>query len=180
MKIIKVIGIGILILIAIPLIVALFVKKDYAVEKEIVINRPHHAVYNYVVLLKNQNNYSKWATMDPKMKKTFKGTDGTVGFVSRWESSDSDVGTGEQEILKIIPGSRIDYELRFIEPMKSKDFAYMLVDSLAPNQSIVKWGFSGKMTYPSNLTLLFMDISAMIGNDFSEGLSHLKSILETE
>jgi hypothetical protein len=36
--------------------------------------------------------------MDPDMKKTYRGTDGTVGFVSEWESNKKDVGTGEQEI----------------------------------------------------------------------------------
>ena len=51
--------------------------------------------------------------MDPDMKKTYRGTDGTVGFVSAWDSEKDDVGKGEQEIIKITDGERIDYELRF-------------------------------------------------------------------
>lgn len=180
MKTIKWILIVIGIIIGLLLIVALIVKKDYSLEKEIVINKPHPEVYNYVVLLTNQNNYSKWATMDPYMKKTFRGKDGTVGFVSAWASTNKNVGVGEQEITQIIEGKRIDYELRFFEPMKSTDFAYMTIDSISDRQTLVKWGFKGKMTYPMNIMLLFVDLSKMIGEDFSIGLTNLKDILEKE
>ena len=64
MKALKIILIIILVIIAIPLVIALFVKKDYAVEREIIINRPASEVFDYVKYLKNQNNFSKWATMD--------------------------------------------------------------------------------------------------------------------
>ena len=56
---------GIIILI---LIVAAVSPKDYAVEREVIINKPAAEVFNYVKYLKNQDNYSVWATMDPNMK----------------------------------------------------------------------------------------------------------------
>lgn len=178
MKIFKKILIALAIIIAIPLLVALFVKKDYAVEREISINKPKEAVFDYVKYLKNQDNFSKWATMDPDMKKTYRGTDGTVGFVSAWESRNDDVGAGEQEITKITEGERIDYELRFIKPFESTEKAYMITEALGDNQTNVKWGFSGRMDYPMNLMLLFMDFEEMIGNDFETGLNRLKGELE--
>ncbi len=49
------------------------------------------------------------------MKTEYRGTDGTVGFVSAWDSPVRDAGKGEQEITKIDDGKRIDYELRFYE-----------------------------------------------------------------
>ena len=81
MRILKKIIIVIAILIAIPLIVALFVKKDYAIERQVVINKPKQEVFNYIKFLKNQDNYSKWNMIDPNMKKAYTGTDGTVGFL---------------------------------------------------------------------------------------------------
>ena len=71
-------------------------------------------VFDYVKYLKNQDNFSKWASMDPDMQKTYRGTDVTVGFVSAWASDNPDVGVGEQEIKAITAGQRIDFELRFI------------------------------------------------------------------
>ena len=92
MKIVKKSLIGILFLVVIVLITALFVSKDMIAEREVIINKPKQEVFNYIKLLKNQNNYSKWASMDPAMKKFFRGTDGTVGFVSAWDSEKGDVG----------------------------------------------------------------------------------------
>ncbi len=104
MKMVKRILIGLLSIIAVALIAALFLNKDYAVEREVEINKPKQQVFDYIKLLKNQDNFSVWAKKDPLMKKTYSGTDGTVGFISAWESDSSDVGVGEQEIKKIAEG----------------------------------------------------------------------------
>lgn len=71
MRILKKILVVLAIIIAIPLIVALFVKKDYAVEREVIINKPKAEVFNYIKFIKNQGHYSKWSMMDPAMKKTY-------------------------------------------------------------------------------------------------------------
>ena len=180
MKILKRILIVLAIIIAIPLVVALFVKKQYAVEREIEINKPVQQVFDYVKYLKNQDNYSVWASMDPNMEKSYQGTDGTVGFVSAWVSKEKNVGAGEQEIKNIVPGERIDYELRFKEPFESTENAYMSTESVSDSVTKVVWGFDGKMAYPMNLMLLFQSMDEMVGNDFATGLSNLKGILEGE
>ena len=118
--------------------------------------------------------------MDPNMKKDYRGTDGTVGFVSAWESQADSVGKGEQEIKKITEGERIDFELRFEKPFEATDFAYMTTESLDSSQTKVKWGFNGKMPYPMNLMCLFMDMDAMLCPDLAKGLSNLKGILEKQ
>lgn len=178
MKIVKKIIFFIATLIIIALITALFVKKEYSVEQQIVINKPKQEIFNYIKLLKNQDNYSKWASMDTNMKKTYTGTDGTVGFISAWESEKEEVGSGEQEIKNIVNGERVDYELRFIKPFESTSPAYITTETIANNKTKVKWGFKGKMDYPSNLMMLFMDFEKMIGNDLQTGLNNLKTELE--
>jgi len=161
------------------LIIGLFVKKDYSVGKEIVVNKPKTAVFEYLKFLKNQNKFSIWASMDPNMKTVFKGTDGTVGFVSAWESDNNkNVGKGEQEILKIVDGERIDYDIRFLKPFKSTSWAYITTAAVNDNQTKVHWGFTGKMKYPSNLTMLFMNMEKLVGGDLEKGLQNLKAILE--
>jgi hypothetical protein len=178
MKILKKLLIGLAILLGIVLIAAWFTNKEYSVEREIVINKPKQQVYDYVKYLKNQNNYSKWATMDANMKKSYKGTDATVGFVSGWDSENADLGVGEQEITKMSDGDRIDYELRFIKPMESISPAYMTTESVSDSVTKVKWGMSGTMTYPTNAVMWFMDMNKVIGGDLDTGLTALKGILE--
>jgi hypothetical protein len=179
MKIVKNVFLVLVGIIALVLIVAAFLKKEYAVEREILIGKPKAEVFGYVKFLKNQDNYSKWANMDSAMKKEYRGTDGTPGFVSAWESDNNDVGKGEQEILKITDGERIDYELRFFEPFETTDNAYMTTAAVNDSTTMVKWGFNGKMKYPMNLMMLFMDMEGMLGGDLEQGLTNLKSVLES-
>ncbi len=169
---------GILGLLILVLIIAAIVKKEYAVVSEINISKTKQEVFDYLKLLKNQDNFSKWALMDPNMKKEYLGTDGTIGFVSTWESNQKNVGKGEQEIKKIRLSERIDFEIRFIKPFAGVASAYMTTEPISANETKVKWGFDSKMKYPMNLMLLFMNMEKMIGNDLSTGLSNLKSILE--
>jgi hypothetical protein len=180
MRIIIIILIVILIIIALMLIAGVFLKKEYLVKREVIINKPKSAVFDFIKLLKNQNQFSVWASIDPDMKTEFKGTDGTPGFVSAWDSKDKNVGKGEQEILKIIDGEKVDYEIRFIKPFKSISFATMQTLPVGENQTRVTWEFNGKMKYPMNLMLLFMNMEKMIGRDLNNGLQNLKTLLEKQ
>lgn len=180
MKILKRILIAVVAIIALVLIVALFVKGEFDIKREVVIIKPKNEVYNYIKYLKNQNEFSKWAKMDPNMKKEYRGTDGTVGFVSAWESQADSVGKGEQEIKAMQPGKRIDYEIRFIKPIAAVAPAYMALDSTGVTETKVTWNFHEKMPYPMNIMCLFMDIEGMIGADLQTGLNNLKGILEKQ
>ncbi|HLN52336.1 MAG TPA: SRPBCC family protein [Lentimicrobium sp.] len=180
MKVLKWILITIVGIIALVLIVALFVKKEYAVERGIVINKPQAVVFDYVKYLKNQDNYSVWAKMDPAMKREYRGTDGTVGFVAAWDSENKHVGKGEQEITGIVEGEKIDYQLRFFEPMESQDHTYFTLANEGENSTKIIWGFDGKINYPMNLMLLFMDMEKMLAPDLEQGLTNLKEIVEKQ
>ncbi|CAL1518614.1 SRPBCC family protein [Chitinophaga sp. MM2321] len=180
MKILKRILLVIVTIIVIALITALFIKKDYTVEREITINKPAQEVFAYISQLKNQDAYSVWNKLDPNMKKNYSGTDGTVGFIMAWDSDTKEAGKGEQEILKITPGERMDTKLRFKAPMEGEADAYMITEPLSENQTTVKWGFSSEIKYPFNLFLLFMDIKGMIGKDLQTGLDNLKAVLEKQ
>ena len=48
-------------IIALLLILALFMKKEHYVRREIVINAPRQKVFDYLKLLKNQEKFNKWA-----------------------------------------------------------------------------------------------------------------------
>lgn len=177
MKTLKKILLFILLLIVALLVVGLFTKKDYVITKEVTINKPKQQVFDYLKLLKNQNEFSKWAKMDPNMKKDFKGTDGTVGFISMWEGTD-DVGKGEQEITAIKEGEKIETEIRFIEPFESKAKGIMAVTAVDSASTKVSWSFDTHMNFPMNLFGLVMGMESSIGDDLQVGLNNLKTLLE--
>jgi hypothetical protein len=177
-KTIKIFGFSLSGLIFLLLIIPLFIDGKYSIEREVTIQRPLEEVFGYIKYLKNQDNFSVWAKIDPNMKKEYTGTDGTVGFVSAWDSENKDAGKGEQKIVNLIENKQIDYELHFIKPFESTDQAYMTTAAVNDSVTTVKWGMKGEMKYPMNMMLLFMDMEKMLAPDFENGLSNLKSILE--
>ncbi len=170
--------IAVAILIAIPLLGALFVRKTFTVEREVTINKSKPDVFHYLKHLKNHESFTKWAALDPNMKKDYRGEDGTVGFVAVWQSENKEVGKSQQEIKQIVEGERIEYEIRFTEPFQSTDPAYVTTEAVAGNRTKVKWGYHGKMAYPTNLMIPF--IKGRIGKDIDTGLANLKAILEKQ
>lgn len=163
--------------IAALLLAGLVISKDIRATKEIVINKPVNEVFNYVKYLKNQQNYSKWATLDPDMKNEFRGTDGQPGFVNYWIGNKK-VGEGEQEILNIEEGKSVTTDIRFIKPFRSQAKAVMTTEAIDANSTKVSWGFESKMNYPMNIMKLFMNMNEMVGKDFSIGLTNLKTVME--
>jgi hypothetical protein len=93
-------------IIALLLIIALFTKKGYKTYSEIIIHAPRLKVFDYLKHIKNQDNFNLSVMMDPEMKKEFKGTDGTVGFIYAWNGNKK-ASAGEQEIKAITEGKNI-------------------------------------------------------------------------
>ena len=166
-------------LIALILIVALFTEKAYSVERGIVIDRASDDVFQYIRYLKNQENYSKWVMTDPNKKTVSTGIDGTVGFIYAWHGN-KDAGKGEQEIVSIVEGKRMDVEIRFQKPFEAVATVPFIVEAISPQQSRFIWSMNSKMNYPMNIMLAVMSIDKMLGKDMEISLKTLKGILENK
>jgi hypothetical protein len=164
-------------IVALLLILALFAKKQYAIGRDITINKPTGEVFSYLKYLKNQDHYNKWVMRDPGMKKEFRGTDGTDGFVYAWDGN-KDAGAGEQEIKKITDGQRIDLEIRFTRPFAGIANSILTTGPVSDAKTNVKWTFNSSMKYPANVVLMFMNMDKILGRDLETSLTNLKVILE--
>jgi hypothetical protein len=168
----------ILIIIAIPFVVALFLDQEYVIEKDIAINRTPQEVFGYIKLLKNAGTYNKWVMQDPNLKKEFRGTDGAVGFVYGWDSDMKNVGKGEQEITHIKEGQQIDYVIRFVKPFQGTSYAFLKTAPLPGGQSKVTWIFKGIRNYPMRIFHFLLNLKKVLGRDLQESLVNLKTVLE--
>lgn len=167
-------------IVAIVLIVGLFVDGDFSVSRKVTINQPKDVVFDYLSLIGNQQEYGVWQKKDPKIDIKTTGTDGTVGFISSWDSKMEEVGKGEQEIKEIVDDKLIATEIRFIRPMETTSQAYLEISEESANSSTVEWKLEGGSPYPWNIFALFMDMDKEIGPDLDKGLKNLKSILESQ
>ena len=166
----------VLAIVIVIIVLAIIAPKNYDVYRSISINKPLTEVFQYLKLLKNQDNWSPWAEKDPNMEKSFSGTDGEIGFISKWIGN-KEVGEGEQEITGIVENEVIHSQLRFLKPFKSTSDAYLKVNK-DNNGTKVTWGFSGKNKFPVSIMMLFMNMDKMVGKDFEYGLNKLQQILE--
>jgi len=161
--------------IALLLILALFIKKEHYVKREIVINAPLQKVFDFLKLLKNQDKFNKWAGTDPDRKWEFKGTDGTVGYIISWRGNKK-AGEGEKELMNIIDGKRIETEIRFVKPMRVTASVIMETEPLSDTQTRVYLINAGTMKYPMNI---FIPIAEKrFPRDMDESLVTLKNIFE--
>lgn len=174
MKILKKILIAVFIIIAIPLIIALFVPNESKSEGQIIINKPKEEVFNYIKYVKNQDNFGVWQLSDPEMKTSSEGEDGTVGFKYSWDSEK--LGKGAQVITKIVENNSMESDMYFYDFDDTPNKAYISVQEESGNQTLVKWGISWNTPYPWNIMSLFMNMD----KDFNKGLETLKGIVENQ
>ncbi len=169
----------VLCIIAIPFILGAFKSSEFKMSRDITINKPKQEVFDYVKHIKNQDNFAVWMSLDPNMKRQYSGTDGSVGFVSEWDSENKKVGAGRQTIVGIKDGERIDMKLEFLKPWKNVSDAYFTTNAVGDNQTKVTWGYyNGTIKYPMKVMMVFMNMENMIGKDFEKGLEKLKDVME--
>ncbi len=164
-------------IVAVLLIIALFMKKEHYVKREIIINAPTQKVFDFLRLLKNQDEFNQWATAGPERIKEFKGTDGTVGFVYSWKGGRM-AGEGEKEIMNIVEGKKVETEIRFVKPMEAKASVTMETEPLADNQTRVNFTNAGTLRYPLNIMIPMAEKN--FARDMDISLATLKNILENK
>ncbi|WP_281226826.1 SRPBCC family protein [Flavobacterium aquiphilum] len=175
MKILKFLGLGIVGIIVLLLLVALFIPNDYTVSVSTTIDKPKKEVFDYVKLVKNQEYYSVWVMQDPNVNMKYEGVDGTTGFKASWDSKDDNVGAGSQQITAISE-ERIDVDLHFVRPMEGEAKASTMLESVSENQTKITAEFYGHSSYPMNL-MNFMG-EKYISEAENKNLANLKKILE--
>ena len=148
------------------------------IEKSITINKSSGLVFDYLKITGNQDNFSVWNMADPNMKKSYKGTDGTIGFQYSWDSTIKNVGAGVQEITAIENGKSIDYSIDFTRPMKNHGKTKFEIINLGAESTSVVWVFDSPSKFP--MSLFSPIFKRMLGKDLEKGLFNLKGILEKQ
>lgn len=175
MNIILVILLAVTGIVAPLLIIALLMRREHYVRREIIIDAPRQKVFDYIRLLRNQDEFNRHAMTDADRKKEFKGTDGTVGYIYKW-SGDKSAGEGEKEIMNIVEGKKIEAEIRFTKPMTVSARVIMEAEPLSESQTKVCWSNGGKLGYPFNIMIPMMERS--VAKEMDASLLNLKGILE--
>lgn len=163
------------VLVGFLLFLALIIKKEYSIERDITINKSKEEVFDFIKIMRNQEKYNVWVMKDPYVKLVYTGTDGTEGFTCAWEGN-KQAGKGEQEFKKIDEGNSLNIELRFEKPFESTLQTYLFTRAVGENQTNLKWQMLGANKFPMNL--MNMVIDGLLGKDLERSLVNAKQILE--
>jgi len=171
-----------IILTALPviLIIALFTRKGIQTSATIDIERPRQQVFDYLIKLKNQEQYNAWLLVDPKMLKTYTGNDGEVGFIQAWDSKNNKDGKASQRILGIAAPDQIKIEIIFEKPIASKAIYHFELTPLNETRTHVKWVYEGNPSpyYLLRVFHLLLRLKKRATRYMESSLVNLKNIME--
>ena len=146
------------------------------VQRSATIKAPPDKIFPLITDLRRWSVWSPWEKKDPAMKRTFGGVDSGQGAVYAWQGN-SDVGEGRMEIVEVTPPSKVAIQLDFIKPLEGHNVAEF---TLTPKGEAtdVTWLMYGPTPFIGKVLGIFMNMDAMIGNDFEAGLASLKAVAE--
>jgi Polyketide cyclase / dehydrase and lipid transport len=165
----------IIVIVAFVFVAALLMPKTHYVEREILIQAPRQKVFDFIRFLQNQERFNTNAMEDANREKTFKGTDGTVGYIYAWKGN-KDAGEGEKEIMNITDGKSVEMEIRFVKPMKATARIIMSTEPITENKTKLSWSNAGTLPVPINLFIPKM--KKHVAKDMDKSLAKLKAMLE--
>lgn len=169
---------GIVSAIFLVLLVALFVKKQYTITREMIVGNSVGGVYSFVRFHKNQKYDNHWSSLDPDTTIKINGDrDGQVGSIPYFESHNRKVGAGEWDDATLIDNEQMKLELRLLSPYQFTASARFNFEPADGKRIQLIWEYKSGMNWP-NVTVLFMDMDKIGGNDIEATLIKIKSNTE--
>lgn len=176
MKVLKRISLIILAIIALFLIVAVFLPSEYVVKRGIEINKPVDQVYGYVADFNNFQAWNPWTPLEPGHKFVVLGDSATVGQKYSWDGKM--IGSGEMVFTEFKQNETIRSDISFLSPQQGNGVVEWTFEGDS-NMTKVNWSLIGEAGYPIGRYFgLMMD--SMLGSNFEEGMSNLKTQLEAK
>lgn len=161
-------------IIAVLIIVAYLLPKNYKVERSIYINADKNLIYN---LTSNFQKWTVWVPWTKEMDSTavfeITGKDGQVGTTWKWNGKK--MGEGTMTATEFISGQMVAYDLSFAQG-KYKSKGKILIEQ--GDSCKVSWFDEGDLGYNPLNRYMGLFMGKMMGPDFEKGLAKLKKVAE--
>lgn len=158
---------------------ALFITiqpATFRIARAISIAAPPGVVFDHVNDFHNWDAWSPWAKLDPGAKTSFEGPTSGSGAAFGW-SGNKAVGEGRMKIIESVPDEHLRIQLDFVRPFKGTNNAEFTFQP-EENGTRVTWTMTGTRNFMAKAFGLIVNCDKMIGNQFEQGLSQLKTVVE--
>ena len=171
MKVLKIIGIIVLVILLIGLGIVLFGPSEVHMQRQITIDAPASDVYREVSGFKTFDKYSAWAGIDTTAIMTVEGPASGVGAKYTWDSEDPSLGKGGIVIIETVPNQLVRSEMQF-DGYPGKPIASWTLTEEG-GTTTVSYGYDEEGI--SGIMKIFsLGTSSMLGPKYDETLAKLK------
>jgi hypothetical protein len=165
---------GLITVVVILLIVALFLPGRYHIEKRTIIKKPVEFVMDKVADLNHYATWNPWQKMEPGSKSEINGTPKAAGHSYSWEGKK--IGMGSLT-LRDIDRKHVHFYLDFVKPFKASASDDWHFEEWGTGETKVTWQNSGDLPYPIARLMRPM-LNKSLEKQFVEGLQNLKNLCE--
>lgn len=178
MRILKIVA-GILVLLIVGVAGAAASRPDKLhIERSKVVKATPADVYPYVYDMDKWVTWNPWKDLDPGQKLTFSEARQGVGAWYAWKGNDQ-VGEGKMSIVSVKENAQVVDRLEFIAPWQSVATVTFDLKPSGSGTEIV-WSMDEDQNFGAKVMGLFMDMDAMLGADFTKGLTTLAPMVEAD
>lgn len=162
--------------IVVVLILAAMKPDTFQVARTTTIKASPEKIYPLIADFQRWTDWSPYEHRDPAMKRSFGGSPGAVGQTYAWEGN-KNIGRGSMTMVEASAPSKVGLKLDFISPFEAHN---TVVFSLVPQGDVtaVTWDMRGPAPLMSKIMQVFVNMDKMCGDDFSQGLTKLKTQAE--
>ena len=174
MRILKIIGIFIVLVIALYLVACMMGPKRVDAERSTTINAPVSLVYNTITDLATWKDWSYWTVQDTGMQITYGDKTSGLGANYRWVDGKGE--TGKMEIVEAEPNQRMKSQIQFGNWPGYSNGEWTLTEG---EEGVnVSWHMTNDTDIPFLARAFLIKMDDMIGADFEKGLANLKEYVE--
>lgn len=173
MKIVKILGI-ILLLVVASFLVLLFIAPTKAkVERFCHVKADKDVIYKAVSDYNQFVQWSPWSEKDVNASNEFSPKQEQVGSWYTWDGNE-EVGIGKMELIGIDPPHRAQHKITFIKPFEGvSETLFTIEDVEGENAQKVIWSWDTELKRPANVFAMLSGMETELGEDFNKGLENL-------
>jgi len=174
MKLIRRIGVVLLVILLVLVGGAYLLPRYVAIERSLVIKAPKETIAPHIADLRQWGAWSPWAKLDPNMKVQYSEPSAGLGAWMAWQSDHENVGNGKMILTAIGPDSIAEsMDFGMGEPARA---AFYLLPADGGTQ--VKW--TGHFDMGNNPMGRWMGlfVGDMVAKDYDRGLANLAQVAE--
>jgi len=176
MRFLKRLLVGLVLLVAAAVVVVWLQPDDYRLTRSTTIAAPAAEIFPHVNDLRQWEDWSPWAKLDPNAKVTFEGPPAGPGAVFHWSGNDK-VGAGTMTITASRPNERVATRTDFAKPFEGTSHSEFIFSQIGDQTNVI-WTMTGTHNFIGKAMCLIYSMEQMVGPDFEKGLVQLKQMSE--